>query len=404
MGILFAILLLIFMIFSLVKPDRSFSEKENRVLSSRPGFDLSQIASGNYETQYETYVNDQFPLRDLWVTIKAATDRVLGKTDGNGVYLGKSGYLMEDFTAPSQERLNRTVNAMTDFAARHSDLPQYALIAPNAVNILSDKLPALAAATDQNPYLDATAAALEKAGVTFVDVRDTLSQHKDDGIYYHTDHHWTTQGAYFAYMQLAKVLGIDSSSISYDKLPVSMSFQGTLSAKSGFRASEKEEMDVFLPRDDSVPSSVVNYVDEQKKTASFYDTSKLETRDKYAMFFNGNHGKVVITTPTEENRTLLVIKDSYANSLIPFLAPYYRKIVVVDPRYFYDDLEELMQVEEIQEVLYLYNANTFYSDTSLELALMPQSSTDSTPDSIETDNTDTTSASSANASADNPEA
>ena len=91
MGILFAILLLIFMIFSLVKPDRSFSEKENRVLSSRPGFDLSQIASGNYETQYETYVNDQFPLRDLWVTIKAATDRVLGKTDGNGVYLGKSG-------------------------------------------------------------------------------------------------------------------------------------------------------------------------------------------------------------------------------------------------------------------------------------------------------------------------
>ena len=158
------------------------------------------------------------------------------------------------FTAPSQERLNRTVNAMTDFAARHSDLPQYALIAPNAVNILSDKLPALAAATDQNPYLDATAAALEKAGVTFVDVRDTLSQHKDDGIYYHTDHHWTTQGAYFAYMQLAKVLGIDSSSISYDKLPVSMSFQGTLSAKSGFVLLRKkkwmsffQEMTRFLP-------------------------------------------------------------------------------------------------------------------------------------------------------------
>lgn len=149
-----------------------------------------------------------------------------------------------------------------------------------------------------------------------------------------------------------------------------MDFQGTLSAKSGFRASEKEEMDVFLPRDE-VPASVVNYVDEQKKTASFYDTRNLDTRDKYAMFFNGNHGKVIISTPVEENRTLLVIKDSYANSLVPFLAPYYRKIVMVDPRYFYDDLEELIQVEEIQEVLYLYNANTFYSDTSLELALAP---------------------------------
>ena len=403
-GCLFGIFILAVLIINFLVPDRGFSQKENRVLASRPAISVSQLTSGKFADGYETYVNDQFFLRDWWITLRATAQRILGTTEENGVFLGKSGYLMEDFTAPSQERLNRTVNAMTDFAARHSDLPQYALIAPNAVNILSDKLPALAAATDQNPYLDATAAALEKAGVTFVDVRDTLSQHKDDGIYYHTDHHWTTQGAYFAYMQLAKVLGIDSSSISYDKLPVSMSFQGTLSAKSGFRASEKEEMDVFLPRDDSVPSSVVNYVDEQKKTASFYDTSKLETRDKYAMFFNGNHGKVVITTPTEENRTLLVIKDSYANSLIPFLAPYYRKIVMVDPRYFYDDLEELMQVEEIQEVLYLYNANTFYSDTSLELALMPQSSTDSTPDSIETDNTDTASASSDNASADNPEA
>lgn len=403
-GCLFGIFILAVLIINFLVPDRGFSQKENRVLASRPAISVSQLTSGKFADGYETYVNDQFFLRDWWITLRATAQRILENTEENGVFLGKNGYLMEDFTAPSQERLNRTVNAMTDFAARHSDLSQYALIAPNAVNILSDKLPALAAATDQNPYLDATAAALEKAGVTFVDVRDTLSQHKDDGIYYHTDHHWTTQGAYFAYMQLAKVLGIDSSSISYDKLPVSMSFQGTLSAKSGFRASEKEEMDVFLPRDDSVPSSVVNYVDEQKKTASFYDTSKLETRDKYAMFFNGNHGKVVITTPTEENRTLLVIKDSYANSLIPFLAPYYRKIVMVDPRYFYDDLEELMQVEEIQEVLYLYNANTFYSDTSLELALMPQSSTDSTPDSVETDNTDTTSASSANASADNPEA
>lgn len=369
-GCLFGIFILAVLIINFIVPDKGFSQKENRVLASRPAISVSQLTSGKFADGYETYVNDQFFLRDWWITLRATSQRILGNTKENGVFLGKNGYLMEDFTAPSQERLNRTVNAMADFAARHSELPQYALIAPNAVNILSDKLPALAAATDQNPYLDATASALEKAGVTFVDVRDTLSQHKEDNIYYHTDHHWTTQGAYFAYLQLAKVLGINSSSIPYDKLPVSKSFQGTLSAKSGFRASKKEEMDVFLPRDE-VPSSVVNYVDEQKKTASFYDTSQLETRDKYAMFFGGNHSKVVITTPTEENRTLLIIKDSYANSLVPFLAPFYRKIVLVDPRYFYDDLEELIQVEEIQEVLYLYNANTFYADTSLELTLAP---------------------------------
>lgn len=369
-GMFFGVFILIVLVINLILPDRGFSQKENRVLASRPEISASQITSGKFADNYETYVNDQFFLRDWWITLRASVQRIFGNTEGNGVFLGKKGYLMEDFTAPSQERLDRTVNSMMNFAARHTDLKQYALIAPNAVNILSDKLPALAPATDQNPYLDATKKALENAGVTFVDVRDTLTAHKDDGIYYHTDHHWTTQGAYFAYLELAKVLGINSGSISYDKLPVSMDFQGTLSAKSGFRASEKEEMDVFLPRDE-VPASVVNYVDEQKKTASFYDTRNLDTRDKYAMFFNGNHGKVIISTPVEENRTLLVIKDSYANSLVPFLAPYYRKIVMVDPRYFYDDLEELIQVEEIQEVLYLYNANTFYSDTSLELALVP---------------------------------
>ena len=403
MGLLFLFIPLIVLILSIVLPDRGFSEKENRVLSSLPHLNGSQIASGGFEKQFETYENDQFPLRDLWITLKAGTDRLMGKVESNGVYVGKSGYLMEEFKAPDQTQYDATVKAMTDFAQKHSDLKQYALIAPNSVNILSDRLPAFAPVQDQNSWLDSLSASLTDAGVTFIDVRSTFKDHKMEDLYYHTDHHWTTQGAYYAYLKAAKDMGIDTSADTYDKAPVTRSFQGTLSAKSGFRSGEKDEIDVFLPTGDQALSSVVNYVDEQKKTASFYDTSKLETRDKYAMFFNGNHGKVVITTPTEENRTLLVIKDSYANSLIPFLAPYYRKIVMVDPRYFYDDLEELMQVEEIQEVLYLYNANTFYADTSLELALMPQSSTNSTPDSVETDSTDTTSASSDNASADNPE-
>ena len=147
-GCLFGIFILAVLIINFLVPDRGFSQKENRVLASRPAISVSQLTSGKFADGYETYVNDQFFLRDWWITLRATAQRILGNTEENGVFLGKNGYLMEDFTAPSQERLNRTVNAMTDFAARHSDLPQYALIAPNAVNILSDKLPALAAATD----------------------------------------------------------------------------------------------------------------------------------------------------------------------------------------------------------------------------------------------------------------
>ncbi len=141
MGLLFLFIPLIVLILSIVLPDRGFSEKENRVLSSLPHLNGSQIASGGFEKQFETYENDQFPLRDLWITLKAGTDRLMGKVESNGVYVGKSGYLMEEFKAPDQTQYDATVKAMTDFAQKHSDLKQYALIAPNSVNILSDRLP-----------------------------------------------------------------------------------------------------------------------------------------------------------------------------------------------------------------------------------------------------------------------
>lgn len=369
LGLLFFLLPVIVLVSSIILPDTGFSEKENRVLASRPALKLDQIISGGYEKQFETYENDQFPLRDMWITLKATTDRMMGKVEENGVYLGKNGYLMEAFNAPSQTQYDATVNAMTSFAQKHSDLKQYALIAPNSVNILKSNLPAFAPADDQNPWIDKLKESLTSAGVTFIDIRDTFTDHKAEDLYYHTDHHWTTLGAYYAYLQAAAAMGIDTSSDSYDKAPVSQTFKGTLSAKSGFRSGETDEIDVFLPNGDNALSSVVNYVDEQKKSASFYDTSKLNTRDKYALFFGGNHAQIKISTPTESNNTLLVLKDSYANSFVPFLAQHYRKIIMIDPRYYYGDLEQLLQVENVQEVLYLYNANTFFADTSLELAL-----------------------------------
>lgn len=369
LGLLFFLLPVIVLVSSIILPDTGFSEKENRILASRPALKLDQIISGGYEKQFETYENDQFPLRDMWITLKATTDRLMGKVEENGVYLGKNGYLMEAFNAPSQTQYDATVNAMTSFAQKHPDLKQYALIAPNSVNILKSNLPAFAPADDQNPWIDKLKDSLTSAGVTFIDIRDTFTDHKAEDLYYHTDHHWTTLGAYYTYLQAAAVMGIDISSDSYDKAPVSQTFKGTLSAKSGFRSGETDELDVFLPNGDNTLSSVVNYVDEQKKSASFYDTSKLNTRDKYALFFGGNHAQIKISTPTESNNTLLVLKDSYANSFVPFLAQHYRKIIMIDPRYYYGDLEQLLQVENVQEVLYLYNANTFFADTSLELAL-----------------------------------
>lgn len=371
MGLLFPILLIVVFLISIFLPERSFSEKENRVLASKPDLTISSLVSGQFEKKYETYVNDQFPMRDMWVELKAGTDLLMGKTRSNGVFLGKDGYLLEEFTPPLPDHIRATTEAMTTFAKAHSEITQYALIAPNAVNILEEKLPAAAPVKDQNIYLDELFSTLEQNGISCIDVRNTLKENTNHQLYYHTDHHWTTQAAYFAYKEAASKMDLDTGICSYEQFPVTGSFQGTLSAKSGFRSHEKEDIYVFLPKGDA-PSHVINYVDEQKKSASFYASEQLNGRDKYAMFFNGNHPLVKISTPTKEDRTLLVLKDSYANCMVPFLAPHYRTIIMVDPRYYYDDLEELIQVENVQEILYLYNANTFFSDTSLEMTLSPQ--------------------------------
>ncbi len=370
----FSIIILIFLL-NLILPDRSFSDKENRVLSSFPAPNVRQMLEGREEAKYETYVNDQFLFRDAWITMKAGVDRLLGKVESNGVWLCSDGYLMEGFQAPSDDRLDEMISSIEDFAERHSDLRQTMLIVPNAVNIMSFRLPAGAQTDDQNIYMDRLKSSVKEHGITYIDIRDMLSSHSNERLYYHTDHHWTTLAAYYTYLASAEQMDLDTSILTYDQLPVSRSFQGTLSAKSGFRSGEEEEMYVFLPRNDTAPEYVVNYVTDRVKSASYYKTERLETRDKYAMFFDGNHAEVKISTPSAEDRTLLIFKDSYANCFVPFLAPHYRNIIMIDPRYYYGRIDDVIAAENVSEILYLYNANTFFSDTSLPLTLAGDGST-----------------------------
>lgn len=123
-------------------------------------------------------------------------------------------------------------------------------------------------------------------------------------------------------------------------------------------------IEVFLPSDTSV-QYLIEYVEEQKKTASLYQSDKLEGYDKYAFFLGGNSPILRIKTTASTDKTLLVVKDSYANCFLPFLIPHYKEIVVVDPRYYYDDIYDEMSSKGISEVLFLYNANTFFKDNSI---------------------------------------
>lgn len=375
---IFLLFMVLAIALNIFMPDKEYSESENRMLAQAPEFSLTNLASGKFMTDMEDYVTDQFVFRDQWINLKVLEDMALGKRESNGVYIGKQGYLMQvPENNIDDDSVNDNLNAIREFAQRHEDVNTVMSLVPNAAYILEQLTPANAPVRDQSQDI---ALAEETVGdvLTFVDLTETMSSHRDEAIYYKTDHHWTSLGARYAFDTIYSALGISEPAQDYTVYPVSHTFSGTLASKSGYDRS-RDTIDIYVPQDVST-EYVVNYVEEGEKTASMYESSALEQKDQYEVFFGGNHSRIDITTPVEENKNLLIFKDSYANCFIPFLQPYFRSIIVIDPRYYYDDVDRLVTDNSITDILFLYNVDTFMTDTSLADSLepMPESQTDST--------------------------
>ncbi len=370
LGIGFLTIVFGMLLCGILLPDQDTSEEENRSLQTLPSFNLTEYFDGRFETKVENYVNDQFPARNEFISLKAAADKTLGVLESNGVYRASNNYLMETLVTPDNENLTETEDAIADFASRHAKLNMYFLLAPNAGNILSDYLPATVRMSDQNGQMDAFFRRMQEAGVKTIDVRDTFRKNrKDIDLYYRTDHHWTSDGSYLAYRTAIGTLTGEKAT-EYAPKVVKTDFKGTLASKSGFVNGLNDEIKIYLPvKKSRYKNSVIYYTDTQKKTTSYYQLKKLDTKDAYAVFGGSNHPMYTIETPIANKRRLLLVKDSYANSMIPFLTQHYREIVVVDPRYYFDSLEDLIQSERITDVLFLYNANTFFADDSLKIML-----------------------------------
>jgi hypothetical protein len=363
-GMLFILVLFLFMFINLAVPDREMSEKENRMLETRPALSMSTVLDGEFMEQWENYQSDQFAGRDFWRSIKVFLDRLGGSRMENGVYIGKGGQLLEEIEVPDDGQSEANLSSIVDFAEKYPDVQTSVMLVPDAACILSDRLPAFAGVEDQRLLLGVAEQRLGDA-VNWIDTVSVLNNHVSDKLYYKTDHHWTTQAAFYVFREAAPSLGIEGEvGENFASYTVSDSFNGVLAAKSGVGLSEKETIEIYAPTqgDDDV---VVSYVDEGHKTTTLYDSSKLETRDQYAVFLGGNSSVIDIKTVSPEKKRLLVIKDSFANCFIPFLTPYYREIVVVDPRYYSGTIGDIMDTYRITDALVLYSGNTFFTDNHL---------------------------------------
>ena len=349
--------------------DRDFSDSENRRLAQWPEFSLSAILDGSYLNGMGDYIADQFPGRDAWITLNLKLNQLLGQKESSGVYLCEDGYLMQIPAEPNAVQHERNLKAINTFYQNHSDLNMVMVVSPNAVTVHADKLPENAPVRDQIADLYHIATTVN--GVKVVDITQTLKAHNAEYLFYRTDHHWTSLAAYYAFQTFAPELNITAPALSeYTVYPVSTTFEGTLSSKSGSH-SARDTVEIMVPK-----SGIEYYVtynsDNNTNICSLYNRAALDVKDHYTVFFGGNYSRVDITTTANTERNLLVFKDSYANCMIQFLYPYFDHITMIDPRYYYDNVEHVITSQGITDVLFLYNADTFLGDTSLADVIAPE--------------------------------
>lgn len=363
-GIIFILILFLFLIINIIVPNKEKSVQENRMLATKPKFRLSSLISGDYDEKFEAYMDDQFVGRDIWRKLKVTVDRICGSRLENGVYIGRNGQLLEQIEVADENHLAANIKAIKSFSESQKKIPVRMMLVPDAANVLNHSLPALAKPEDQTQMFSMVRKDLGDS-VEWIDVSTELNKHKTEKIYYKTDHHWTTLGAFYAFQAAAPSLGIEGDlSGKYVSHAVSNSFNGMLASKSGVNLGEKEQIDIYVPTEEDT-DLIIDYVDEGKRSTSLYDSSKLKEKDQYTVFLGGNSSLLDIRTVSTSTKRLLLVKDSFANSFIPFLTPYYREIVVVDPRYYSGTINDLMDSYRISEVLFLYSGNTFFKDNNI---------------------------------------
>ena len=352
-----------FFILNLVLPDRQFSEQENRYLQMRPEFSFKSLFSGDYTSKFETYTTDQFTFRDEWITLKAASELALGKQENNDVHLCENGTLIEGFKRPENSVLDSNMSALNTLVG-NTDAKVYFALIPDKSDLYSSLLPKNVPNDSEKEVIDYC---YGQSNATNVDIYSALSAHTDEYIFYRTDHHWTSLGAYYGLSALAESMGLPCPALdSYtDRHVVSEEFYGTTWSSSGFSWVDPDTMEIFVNAPEGL--KVTSYPQGSPVEGKLYDFSFLEKKDKYSMFMGGNCPMHVIETGNEDKPSLLILRDSYTDSLIPFLLDDFSEIHVLDLRYYHASLKAYIEQNDFDNVLVCYSVSNFCSDSNIFL-------------------------------------
>ena len=360
---LFFLFLFGYMVLDMSQYHKTFSELENRELAQRPTFTLSSFYNNQFSPKYESYINDQFVFRDQWISLKSRAESLLGKIENNGIMYGKDGYMFQHYTTADTQRIQTNTTYINEFVQMYPQLNITVGIIPNSYMIYPEKVPLGAGQVDQTQLTDEIYQALDPS-VKTLDFLTPLKAKKQEYIFYRTDHHWTTLGAYYGYSYFCEQNGWEPVALDTIGKTEVEGFYGTYFSKTKLYNAVPDTLTYY-----QIPVDEVSI--DGEPVDGLYDKEQFSKRDKYAAFLWGNHGITLIKSQNnlrkEEGKTsrILVIKDSYGNSFAPFLTYQYDEVYVLDLRAIPMKMSEFLAENTFDDVLILYNFMNFSTDTNL---------------------------------------
>ena len=347
------------MVWQFLLPDRERSDVENRTLQQVPEFSWEALRDGTYTAEVEAYVADQFPLRDQWTGLKARTEQLIGKRLFNNIYLCEDETLISKVDAPA-DGLDQTNLGYVTQLAGNTDVPVYLGLIPSAAEVWRDKLPEGAASWDQNGYLQQAA----DTGLPQIDFSAALTAHAGEPIFYRTDHHWTSLGAFYGANALLESLGREPlKEQDFTPETASTDFNGTLYSQSGIHWLTPDTMEYWVEEDGL---TVTSWRTGSPEPGMLYDRNYLTQKDKYSSFLGGNQPLCVIRNENaRDGGRLLLIRDSYSDALAPFLAQSFAEVHLLDLRYYRMSPAQYAAENGIDQICVVYSVPNFITDRNL---------------------------------------
>lgn len=360
----FSILVILFTVIDIINSPNEFSELENRKLSQMPILSLKSYIDTSFSSDYEKYINDQFFLRDNWIDLKSRIEYLLGKRENNDIIFGKENYLFKKFTTFNDEMLENNLNSIITFTNNYNKEVDFFII-PNSYAIYDELTPRYLPLVDQLSLINSINSYLSLKSndhINTINVAEELLKNKDDYIYYKTDHHWTSYGAYLAYLTYMDYLGLEIVDITnLEKITIN-NFLGTYYNRSKYFKADSDFITYY-----NILGLHIEI--DGKEKLSLMDLDKFKGSDKYSAFLWGNNGltKVINENISEERKgsSILIFKDSYANSFIQFLSYNYEIIDIIDLRYFKESIRNFMKDKDYNEILIMYSFNNLSTDINI---------------------------------------